>query len=150
MKSPLPQYAALRKAIQGALGPNRNPILIGVDGALGHAKSSTASWLAWQFGMPSIHLDLYIVPNTDPLQFMTEELKRLVRRRLQKKKPVIVEGMLLLDALDAIRRKPDFLLFMDGEATGQKTASILTDYWARQRPRERANFVISGHDDLLL
>jgi uridine kinase len=41
------------------VGPGRRPILIGIDGRDGHGKSSAASWLAWQFGMPALHLDLF-------------------------------------------------------------------------------------------
>jgi hypothetical protein len=71
--------------IRDALGfsHERRPILIGIDGLDGSDKSSLAAWLSWQLEMPAIHLDLYIVPDTDPLEFRTDHLATLKIARLQ-------------------------------------------------------------------
>ncbi len=67
MLKPIPGADALLAVIQAALGPERLPLLIGIDGLWGAGKSGLASWLGWQLGMPTVSLDLYIVRGTDPL-----------------------------------------------------------------------------------
>jgi uncharacterized protein GlcG (DUF336 family) len=57
-----PQYLELRPLLWRALGyPDRHPIIIGIDGRTGQGKTSPASWIAWQLGMSTIHLDIFLV-----------------------------------------------------------------------------------------
>ena len=94
IKSPLPGSEALPHKVQERLGPNRLPLLIAIDGADGVGKSSLASWLAWQLGAPAIHLDLYLVRDSDPLRWRCDELQAILNTRLvEHAKPVIVEGI---------------------------------------------------------
>ena len=60
MKVLIPRSVELLDRVQTALTLNRLPLLIAVDGMDGVGKSSLASWLAWQTGMPTVHLDLFI------------------------------------------------------------------------------------------
>ena len=60
MKLPIPRSSELLDQIKQALTPKRLPLLIAIDGPDGIGKSSLASWLAWQLGMPAIQLDLYL------------------------------------------------------------------------------------------
>jgi 2-phosphoglycerate kinase len=69
LKSPLPSSGELLRRVQDALGPNRKPLLIAIDGPDGVGKSSLASWLAWQLGAPSLHLDLYMIRDSKPLKW---------------------------------------------------------------------------------
>jgi hypothetical protein len=57
LKRPLAGSEELLEIVLALLGPNRLPLLIGIDGADGLGKSSLPSWLAWQLGAPAIHLD---------------------------------------------------------------------------------------------
>ena len=66
MKSALPRSAELLEKVLACLGPNRLPLLIGIDGPNGAGKSSLASWLAWQLGAAAIYLDLYVIRGSDP------------------------------------------------------------------------------------
>jgi 2-phosphoglycerate kinase len=70
----LPRSYELLRELQEQLGPTRKPLLIGIDGAEGVGKSSLASWLAWQLGMPTVHLDFYLIHGTEPLAWMVKEL----------------------------------------------------------------------------
>ena len=54
-----------------------------------------------RLGMPAVHLDLFIT-SLQPIQWLTADLKRVVDLRLDRGRPVIVEGVLALDALDQI------------------------------------------------
>ena len=109
------QYLDVRNRIRESLGfPNeRRALLIGVDGLDGSGKSSLAAWLSWQLEMPAIHLDTYIIQDTEPLAFRTDHLKAAVDSRLGLQRPVIVEGFLLLDVLERMGRQPDFLLYVE-------------------------------------
>ena len=66
---------ALLRKVQDAMGPDRLPLLIAIDGADGIGKSSLASWLAWQLGAPAIYLDLYVIRGSNPLRWRSDELK---------------------------------------------------------------------------
>src|SRR5258708_40131814 len=92
----------LFRFLRPALGPDRKPLLIGIDGADGVGKSSLASWLGWQLGAPALHLDLYLLRDGRSLKWRTDELKLLVQARLGRQQPLIVEGITLLDVLDQI------------------------------------------------
>ena len=92
MKVLIPRSVELLDRVQTALTLNRLPLLIAVDGMDGVGKSSLASWLAWQTGMPTVHLDLFIT-SLQPIQWLTADLKRVVDLRLDRRRPVIVEGV---------------------------------------------------------
>jgi uridine kinase len=77
LKSPLPGSEELLRRLKDALGPDRKPLLIAIDGPDGVGKSSLASWLAWQLGMPTVHLDLYLIRPSRTLKWMTAEVDRL-------------------------------------------------------------------------
>ena len=146
MKNALSGYDELCARIQAALGPERRPLLIGIDGAPGWGKTSTATWLAWQLGTPVVHLDFYTDMATRRLTTGAGEVARLIDYRLGSGKPIIVEGILLLEALEAARRRPDFLVFIDGEPEG-KYSERIRDYRDRYDPRSKADFVLPGYDE---
>jgi adenylate kinase family enzyme len=146
MKVPIPQSEELLDQIKQALTPNRRPLLIAIDGADGSGKSSLASWLAWQLGMPAIQLDLYLTPR-QPIQWRTQELKRVVDFRISKGRPVIIDGVFVLDALDQIGRKADFVVFVTGGHTESTLAPQIEAYKLRRKLAERADFTIGGYQD---
>jgi len=89
MKVSLPRSDFLLDRIKEALTPNRLPLLIAVDGADNAGKSSLASWLAWQLGMPAVQLDLYLT-SLRPIQWLAEDLARVVACRLDRDRPLPV------------------------------------------------------------
>jgi uridine kinase len=144
VKLALPGYEALLGRIHECVGPNRLPLLIAIDGADGVGKSSLASWLAWQLGAAAIHLDLYLVRDSDPLRWRSDDLQRILKtRRVEQASPLVVEGILILDALSKIGRKPDFLVYVEGEG-GHFLSSRLADYRAKYQPQQRAQFQLEG------
>ena len=110
----------------------------------GCGKSSLASWLAWQLGMPAVHLDLYNTSN-HPIQWRTADLARTVSHRLDRC-PVIVEGVLALDALEQIGRKPGFLIVVNGKGSDELAGQIAA-YRSRQNPNAHADFTFDGYDE---
>src|ERR1700730_209472 len=106
-------YSELHERVSEALGPCRRPILIGFDGRDHNGKTSAANWLAWQLGMPAIHLDLFYQTSESEsaISWRADALARCLKARGAK--PIIVEGVLLLDALAAIDKSPDYLVFVE-------------------------------------
>jgi hypothetical protein len=144
IKTPLPESVALLEKVHECLGPNRLPLLIAIDGADGVGKSSLASWLAWQLGAPAVYLDLYVIRESNPLRWRTDELRRIVNRRLvDHAAPLVVEGIMVLAALDAIDRKPNFLIYLEGKG-GNGLSRRLAAYRARYQPEQHADFRLQG------
>jgi hypothetical protein len=137
-------YLELRNLIRQTLGfPNRRALLIGIDGGDGSGKSSLASWLSWQLEMPAIHLDIYFVRGSNPLAWRSDDLARAVDgAQLTSQRPVIVEGVLLLRALQTIGRMPDFLVFIEKDKHEPGMREDLEGYLNVERPREQASFVL--------
>ena len=140
MKAPIQRSDELLDRIEA-----RRPLLIAIDGADGIGKSSLASWLAWQLGMPAVHLDLFLT-SLHPIQWLTADLKRAVDRRLDLKRPVIVEGVLVLDALDQICRKADFVVYVAGVG-GIGLAEQLVEYQDVRSLPSSADFSLDGYSD---
>jgi hypothetical protein len=143
MKTPIPHSDELLDRLKQALTPNRLPLLIAIDGADGIGKSSLASWLAWQLGMPAVQLDLYLT-SLEPIQWLAADLKRVILRRLNRRRPVIVDGVLALDALDQIGCKANFLIRVDGGGESELTPQIAA---YRLRQKRSADFTIAGYVD---
>src|SRR4051812_25373174 len=120
--------------------PGRLPILIGIDGLPGAGKSSLASWLAWQLGMKAVHLDLYLTGTGPPPSWRVDDLRRVIEARARLARPVIVEGIMLLDALGAVERTPDFLAYVEREEpSDSRLAEHVVRYLARTKCPERAH-----------
>jgi hypothetical protein len=143
VKDPLPGSIELLGKVLARLRPERLPLLIAIDGVDGLGKSSLASWLAWQIGAPSIHLDLYLIQDSDPLRWRSDDLARVISARLDRKRPVVVEGIMILEALQSIGRSADFLAYLEGEG-GLSLADRLAAYRARCQPEQRADVRMPG------
>jgi hypothetical protein len=138
-----PSYVELRDKLRAALGfpGKRQALLIGIDGVDGSGKSALAAWLSWQLEMPTIHLDLYLLPNRDPPAWRTEDLAHVIGVQKALERPTILEGILLLDVLDAINRKPDFLVFVD-KHEHQSGEEYVVAYLNQRAPKRTADFVL--------
>ena len=124
-------------------------MIIGVDGRNGAGKSSLARYLGWQLGMPVLETDLWLIRER-PLY---DELRDLVLWRHGRNRPVIVEGIELLDTLEKIGLRLDFLIFVTNESQepeaglddddeepppGTISARVAT-YLATYRPQDKAD-----------
>jgi hypothetical protein len=155
-----PEYETLLTKLSAALGPDRKPLLIGIDGREGAGKTSLSNWLAWQLGIPAIHLDLFVIQSEipAPIERRVADLDRCIKARGDR--PFIVEGVLLLDALDEVGRSPDFLIFVneqpapstrvrppDSDLIDTREFSLgnqVTAYFSRRSPADHAAFRLKG------
>ena len=144
MLQPIENSIGLLRTLQRKLGPNRLPLIIGIDGRSGAGKSSLASWLAWQLGMPSVHLDLYVERDSEPLSWRYEDLARVITARLALKRPIIVEGICLCQPLQAIDRDPDYWVWVENLGGPKPGPCDPTgDYVAEFNPEANADFTLT-------
>lgn len=154
------EYEKLLTALHSALGPDRRPLLVGIDGRGGAGKTSLSCWLAWQLGVPAIHLDLFLKQNEvpAPIERRAADLGRCLKARGDR--PLIVEGVLLLDALDEVGRHPDILIFVEEQPVVStrmrppdsdlidtrefSLANQVAAYLSRRSPADRADFKLKG------
>jgi uridine kinase len=140
-----PGYLEVRKVVQTALGfPDRRlPLLIGIDGEDGAGKSSLAAWLSWQLEMPAIYSDVFLVENSETLDWDYVALQKAIEgaQKSGKRRPVIVESIFLLNVLRQIDRQPDFLVFVEKASHKGNLASRLQSYIASSKPR--ANYILN-------
>ncbi len=136
-------YGVARDRLLVALGfPYEwHPLLIAIDGRDGAGKSSLASWLAWQLSMPAIHLDM-LLPGDDRLAWRMEDLQRLLDARVAVKGPVIVEGILVQDALASVGRGADYVILVEneGEPYSDGLMPRIRKYWAERDLPRSANY----------
>jgi hypothetical protein len=131
MKKPLPGSEELLDRVKKALTPERLPLLIAIDGA----------------GMPAVQLDLYLT-SLHPIGWTTTELARVVvDHRLDRGRPVIVDGVFVLDALEHIGHRADFLIFVHGGIEGTRLSPQIAAYRSRWRPHELADHTINGFEE---
>jgi hypothetical protein len=105
--------------------------------------------------MPAIHLDLYVIRDSDPLAWRFDDLSRAIdTAQLGRQRPVIVEGVLLLRALRAIGRAPDFLILVDKEDHQSSMRQRVHSYFAEEKPGDKAAYVLkwssAAHDARVL
>src|SRR5947209_4864536 len=100
------EYPAVLEAFKSELTPLRIPKLFAIDGIDGCGKSTLSSWLAWRLEIPPVHLDYFVVPDSDPLRWRSEALHQVLSVRLGRM-PIIVEGVCVLNILQSIEIKPD-------------------------------------------
>ncbi len=145
LKSPLDSWELLLNDLREKLGPDRKPLLIAIDGADGVGKSSLASWLAWQLGMPTVHVDLFLVRGSSgPYRWRIDEIEHVIASRIDHRRPIIVEGIFILDVLEQISRRPDFMVFIRGEGSSLFAKTGLRDYFERRKPEEAAQVCLDG------
>jgi len=143
MKTAPTKYSDLYNRLVVALDPPTLPkaFIVGIDGRDGSGKSTLAAWLAWQLGYPAVFLDMFVVPDSRHLTWRDDLMLVLDSRR---DRPVIVEGVLILDALEQVGRKPNFLVYVEklGNRGSYTLRNLLKSYLHRRRPKSRADYVL--------
>jgi hypothetical protein len=133
--------AAIAERIRGS-----GASLIVIDGLPGAGKSTLAASLSALLTIRAVHLDDYLahecVGFTDYLRY--EDLQRALLRR-----PVIVEGVCMLDVLDRLTLRPDQFVYLQAPFAEQhldRSHPLVREvraYTDRSHPVERANLVLA-------
>jgi pantothenate kinase-related protein Tda10 len=106
------EFGQLVERVRGHLESDR--AIIGVDGAYGSGKSTLARKLAEALEGAVLEIDQYTLRNGQPYrqQLRYEELGRGLEALRSKGKPVVVEGICLLDVLERIGARPGTVVYV--------------------------------------
>ena len=130
--------------LKGEIYPWRK-YLIAIDGITGSGKSGLARYLAWKLDMPTVETDMLRNKNAIQPSYRLAELGNLIQERHELGRPVIVEGIFILDTLNKLGIEPDYVIYVkNSEAnTGSALLRSLPDYLTRYNPEERASYVFN-------
>jgi hypothetical protein len=121
--------------------------LVAIDGYLGVGKSTLATEIADLLGMRCVHLDDFLLPGRQEfVRFLHwPELARALANR-----PVLVEGVCLLEVLGRLDVRADMLVYVDSPNPEKRTATKRTplsqeviSYHKRFRPIDVADVIYS-------
>jgi uridine kinase len=143
----LPCYSevvtALEPAMRGLPG-----VIVTIDGRGGVGKTTLGRYLAWHFNVTLVETDLFLIPAQDYVIHLDDQINRIIERRLSIPRPVIVEGISILQLMARINRTPDFSLYL---ARPERPGSEVMDrrlsaYEAAFDPRAKASMLVRIED----
>ncbi len=143
MPAVLPAYLrvvnALTPVMRGLPG-----VIVTVDGRDGVGKTTLGRYLAWHFNVTLIETDLFLIPAQDYLIHLDDQINRIIERRITSPRPVLVEGISMLQLMKRINRVPDFSIYVTNPRhSGSKLlAQRLAAYEAAFAPSRKANIVM--------
>jgi 2-phosphoglycerate kinase len=117
--------------------------IIVIDGKDGTGKSTLGRYLSWYFNVSLIESDNFLIEGRG-LEYDTTAIESIIRRRLNRPRPVILEGVVPLRILKALNREADFHihLCLPSLPGSESLRSLLAAYEAEFRPLESANAVL--------
>ena len=123
------------------------PKIVAVDGRSGSGKSTLGRFLSWHFNSTLIELDLFL--KEGGLHHREADVKRLIEQRLGLRRPVIVEGLLVMKVLRDIGLSADYLIYVTNEncPKGLGFGKELDAYDQEYRPAVVANHVLRMQHD---
>lgn len=146
--APSSYIQALERCWQATGYPGRKACLIAIDGLNGAGKTSFATWLAWQLGTPCLSLDDFRERREPPFTWRCDEINRLLASRLDRNRPIVMESVFMLDALQDLGRTADLLIYVESEdMEGTLLLSGIKAYIRRMKLPDRADVVVRWQGD---
>ena len=128
----------IRNMLVAALTPvlaNLPAKIIAIGGHPGSGKTSLGRFLAWKFNVSLIETDLFLDDDRGKLIYRSNEIARLIDKRMKKPAPVIAEGVVVLRLLGAVGRPADFTIYAANENAPETTlADEIATYEAEHTP----------------
>lgn len=123
------------------------PKIVAVDGRSGSGKTTFGRFLSWYFNSSLIELDLFLYEGG--LVHRTDDVNRLIKQRLCVRRPVIVEGLMVLKVLRDIERSPDLIVYVTNTKCpkGHGFGKELDAYDEEFRPSSLADHVLRMQHD---
>ena len=103
-----PEYDAIAAELKPKL-ENLPPVIIAISGSMSAGKTTLARFLAWYFNISLIETDFYLKPN-EGLTYDASEIARMISFRIGLSRPVVVEGLKILEILAEINKAPDITI----------------------------------------
>ena len=139
----LPQYKDVITGLKPILDdlPGK---LIAIDGRYGMAETILGRYLAWQFNISLVESDLFLIPDQRQLVYLNEALSHAITSRLQRPRPVIVDGVAVRRLLAELSFKPDYVIYVSSSDAPESNSlkNEMTSYEAAFDPRTTADLAI--------
>jgi hypothetical protein len=138
----LPSYfqivSALGPVLQGLPGK-----IIGIDGRDGVGKTTLGRYLAWRFNVTLLESDLFLKSGEGEPAHRLDEINRIIQFRLDKPRPIILEGVGLFHLLQRLGRCADYVVYCQSQSyvSGSALDAWLGEYDRTYRPQERADLI---------
>jgi adenylate kinase family enzyme len=118
--------------------------IVAIDGRDGVGKTTLGRYLAWHFNVALIETDLFIREGAARFERRVDEVRRIIDFRLRKPRPVIVEGIAVLQLFDEMQCRPDFLIYAQSRehSTSETMEQLLERYESRFHPTKTADLVL--------
>lgn len=141
------KHQQIRDAIRAEMGCWRC-FIIAVDGVDGAGKSNLARYLAWQLGMPAIETDLFLERDEGGIIYRLDALRAALLARTSRNRPLIIEGIHVLQTLQDLALPHDFLVWVecDGYEGSHSLSAELDRYQSCFNPKGNANAVFTRKD----
>jgi hypothetical protein len=120
--------------------------IVAIDGYPGVGKTSLGRFLAWRSNVSLVETDLFLTEGHGRMMHRKEEIARIIKKRIDIPRPVIVEGCAVLRLLADLNRSPDFLIYLtsqDAPIVHGDLAADLTAYDAKFSPRSLAGLALA-------
>jgi hypothetical protein len=138
----LPEYADAVSALKPVLA-NLPPKIVAIGGDPGSGKTPLGRYLAWQFNVSLIETDLFLNDGQGKIVYRNDEIARVISKRLEIPRPVIVEGVMVLRLLADLGRPADFTIYVSNEnAPETSLADEIAAYEAEHTPLQRADLLL--------
>jgi uridine kinase len=120
-------------------------VIVTIDGRFGVGKTTLGRYLAWHFNVSLIETDLFLIPAREHLIHLDDQINRIIERRITTPRPVIVEGISMLQLMQRIHRVPDFSIYVTNprQSSGGVMDRRLSAYEAAFSPSTIANVVVN-------
>jgi uridine kinase len=118
--------------------------IVTIDGRDGVGKTTLGRYLAWRFNVTLIETDLFLIPAQDYVIYLDDQINRIIERRITSPRPVIVEGVAMLQLMRRINRVPDFSIYVTNpqQSSGKALERRLAAYEASFAPSAKASIVV--------
>jgi uridine kinase len=144
MSAVLPSYLqvadALAPTLQGQPG-----VVVTIDGRDGVGKTRLGRFLAWYFNVTLIETDLFLIPAEDYVIYLDDQINRIIERRVSSHRPVIVEGIAMMQLMQRINRTAAFSIYVENpdRTSGKRLDRMLSEYEAAFAPSTSASLVVT-------
>lgn len=119
--------------------------IVAIGGLPGVGKTTLARYLAFRFNVSLIETDLFLIRRRGTMVYRNDWIDQIISARLEKPRPVIIEGAVVLRVLSELGRSPDFIIHVrndDAPESSGTLAAELKRYEAEYTPSTKADLTL--------